>query len=134
MSKRQTIMVVDDDADIRQSIQMGLEEGALGVKVITAHNALTALQLAKTHKPDVIILDLHMPGGTGFEFMEELRQDPQLATTKVLLLTARASRENMWESIDKNIDDFMAKPFDFMELETRVKNLLAKPTRNSRRI
>ena len=133
-SSKVTILIIDDDPDIRQSIKAGLEDGDLVANIFTAADVVTGLQLVKAHKPDVVILDLQMPLGSGFDFIDQVKQDASLDNVKVLLLTAVATKENIWASFDKNIDDFMAKPFDFIELEMRVKLLIAKPSRNARRI
>ena len=121
-----TILVVDDDYDIRTVVEQCLNETAIKPIVLTAHNALTGLKLAKDHIPDLIVLDLQMPMGSGFDFITELKHDPKLARVKILILSAAATQSNIWESIDQGIDDFLAKPFDIAELEARVMSLLAK--------
>ena len=121
-----TILVIDDDDDIRSAVALCLRETDLNPTVLTAHNALTGLKLAKDHIPDLIVLDLQMPMGSGFDFITELKRDPKVARVKILILSAAATQSNIWESIDQGIDDFLAKPFDIAELEARVMSLLAK--------
>ena len=121
-----TILVVDDDYDIRRAVEQCLAGIDIEPTVLTARNALTGLQLAKEHIPDVVVLDLQMPMGSGFDFVTELKHDPKLAQVKILILTANATKSNIWESIDKDVDDFLAKPFDITELEARVKSLIGK--------
>lgn len=118
------ILVIDDDADILDSIRSGLELPNITLEVLTAPNGMTGLQLAKTHFPDVIILDLQMPDIDGFTVLDEIRSDPILANTRVIMLTAQDSSKTMWEGIDRSLDDFMVKPFDLEELEARVYNQL----------
>ena len=120
------ILVVDDDYDIRRAIEQCLTEIDIEPTVLTARNALTGLQLAKEHIPDVIVLDLQMPMGSGFDLVTELKHDPKLAQVKILILTATPTKSNIWKSIDKDVDDFLAKPFDITELEARVKSLIGK--------
>src|ERR1035437_5729380 len=124
--KPATILVVDDDYDIRRAVKQCLTEIDIEPTVLTARNALTGLQLAKEHIPDVIVLDLQMPMGSGFDFVTELKHDPKLAQVKILILTANPTKSNIWESMDKDVDDFLAKPFDITELEARVKSLIGK--------
>ncbi len=111
-----------------------MELPGIELAITTAPNAVTGLQIAKKNPPDVIILDLQMPGGSGFDFMSELKADPRLKNVKVLMLTAIDSQANLWESIERDIDDFLSKPFDFNELEARVRNLLEKDIGTSTRI
>ena len=126
MSKPATILVVDDDFDIRNAIEQCLAATDMHPTILKAHNAVTGLQLAKNHTPDVVVLDLQMPHGSGFDFVTELKRDPKLSDVKILILSAAASTNNIWHSIDKDVDDFLAKPFDVIELEARVRLLLAK--------
>ena len=126
MSKPVIILVVDDDYDIRNAIEQCLTATDIQPTVIKAHNAVTGLQLAKAHIPDVVVLDLQMPHGSGFDFVTELKRDPKLSNVKILILSVAASTNNIWHSIDNDVDDFLAKPFDIIELEARVKLLLNK--------
>jgi DNA-binding response OmpR family regulator len=121
-----TILVIDDDYDIRHAVEQCLVETDIKPTVLTARNALIGLQLAKDHIPDVVVLDLQMPMGSGFDFVTELKRDPKLAQVKILILTANPTKSNIWQSIDKDVDDFLAKPFDVTELEARVKSLISK--------
>lgn len=129
-----TILVVDDDYDIRMAVEQCLKATDLRPIVLTAHNAIMGLQLAKDHVPDVVVLDLQMPMGNGFDFITELKHDPKLSRVKILILSAIATQGNIWQSIDKDVDDFLAKPFDIMELEARVRSLLNKKQAGSNTI
>lgn len=124
MSKPVLILVIDDDYDIRTAVSQCLQETDIKPTVITAHDAATGLTLAKARIPDVIVLDLQMPNGSGFDFVAELKRDPKVSHIRILVLTAAASRSNIWQSIDEGVDDILAKPFDITELEARVKLLL----------
>jgi DNA-binding response OmpR family regulator len=121
-----TILVIDDDKDILQALKEGLELPNVETTVHTSDNPITGLRVAKELRPDVVVLDLRMPQGSGFEFVKALKQEPSLAGTKVLMLTADSTRKNMWESVDRDIDDFLPKPFEMDELEARIKALLKK--------
>jgi DNA-binding response OmpR family regulator len=121
-----TILVVDDDKDILMALEEGLELPGVETTVITSDNPVTGLRIAKQEAPDVVVLDLRMPQGSGFDFVKGLKAEPKLSSVKVLMLTADSSRENVWESVDHDIDDFLPKPFDMDELEARIKALLKK--------
>jgi two-component system alkaline phosphatase synthesis response regulator PhoP len=92
--------------------------------VFVASNSREALDLAKKHKPHIILIDLMMPEYDGFEFYSMLKQIPELAHTKYIMFTAQGSKSNLWESIDLSFDDFIAKPFDLSELEIRIRHQL----------
>lgn len=128
------VLVIDDDQAIRESIQAGLTGGTYRFKVEVAHDAESGFAAARSHKPGVIILDLNLPLVNGFAFMDRLRADDDLRGIRVLMLTANASTGNEWESIDRDVDDFLGKPFDLEELEIRVKSLMNKTVGTSRRI
>ena len=133
-SSQGQVLVIDDDQAIRESIRTGLSAGTYHFKVETAHDAESGFAAARRNKPDVIILDLNMPLVNGFTFMDRLRADGELRGIRVLMLTANASTANEWESIDRDVDDFLGKPFDLEELEIRVKSLMNKTEGTSRRI
>lgn len=121
-----TLLVVDDNREICDAVAQGLELPGIEITFHKAYDGAEGLAKAKEFKPDVIILDLQMPGGDGFSVYEQIRKEPDLDKTKVLLLTAQDNAKNMWESIDRGIDDFLGKPFDLVELEARVYNLLGQ--------
>ena len=122
--KSACILVVDDDQDILVSLKTGLQLPGIELEILTAEDGLSGLQQAKLHRPDIIILDLQMPDMNGFEVLKEIHADPQLTKTKVIMLTAQDSVQNLWEGIDRQLDDFMGKPFDLGELEARIYNQL----------
>ncbi len=121
-----TLLIVDDNVEICEAVSQGLEIPGVKIHFEVAYDGASGLIKAREFKPDVIILDLQMPGGDGFTVHEQLRQEEAFKDTKVLLLTAQDNAKNMWESIDRGIDDFLGKPFDLVELEARVYNLLTQ--------
>ena len=121
-----TILVIDDDLETRNVVELCLKDSVMKPTVFTAHNALTGLQLAKAHIPDVIILDLNMPLGSGFDFVKDLKHDSKLSRVKILILSGYYTKQNIWQSIDQDVDDFLEKPFDIAELGARVEALLEK--------
>ena len=122
--KSAKILVIDDDEDILASLKGALDLPGIKLEVLTANTGLSGLQLAKLELPDVIILDLQMPDMNGFQVLNEIQADSQLERTRVIMLTAQDSGANLWEGIDRKLDDFMGKPFDLGELEARIYNQL----------
>jgi len=117
MSRR--VLVVDDDESIRQFIEMALRDD--GFEVAVAPEGATALQEAEVFKPDVILLDMRMPGVDGWTFAETYRAGPG-PHAPILVLTAARDAEEYAEAI--RADAVLAKPFDLAEL-IRTLNALA---------
>ncbi|RME74340.1 MAG: DNA-binding response regulator [Chloroflexi bacterium] len=117
------ILVVDDEERVALSIERSLKKE---YRVQVAHNGPDALKLARRIKPDLIILDIIMPGMSGLEVCRELRTDPLLQDTPILFLTARARVEDRIEGLEAGADDYLTKPFDVRELLLRVKAILRR--------
>ena len=116
------ILAVDDEKNIRDLIKRGLT----GYEVITAPDGLTGLEEARRPEPDLILLDVTMPGMTGFEVCRRLRTTPELMAIPVIFLTARGSLNDKLEGFDAGADDYVPKPFDMRELEKRVRAVLRR--------
>ncbi|MHB8620880.1 MAG: response regulator [Chloroflexota bacterium] len=110
------ILVVDDDPDIVDIISYSLRKD--GHKVITGHDGQEALELARKHHPDLVILDVMMPKQNGFEVCRRLRQESALP---VILLTAKGEENDKVWGLDLGADDYMTKPFSHKELLARVR-------------
>lgn len=120
------ILIVDDDAAIRESIRLALEEQEyIDVEVTESANATSGIQDAKRINPDVIILDLHMPNKSGWDFMNILHKDIHLAKTRVIMLTADDTLDNVFKAEKKGIGayQFLGKPFNISELQELVLRL-----------
>ena len=120
----ETILAVDDDVDILNLLEMSLDSD--GFNVITASDGLSALEGAKAHTPDLILLDLMMPKMDGFEVINKLRADSQTRTIPVIMLTARAQVDEKIQGLDAGADDYITKPFDLKELTARIKAVLGR--------
>ena len=113
------VLIVDDEASGRQAL-----EGLLlpeGHRLAFAVDGPAALAQAAALRPDVILLDVMMPGMDGFEVCRRLRHTPELAEVPVILVTALDDRAARIEAIEAGADDFVCKPFDRLELRTRVR-------------
>jgi two-component system, OmpR family, copper resistance phosphate regulon response regulator CusR len=116
------ILVVEDEVKMAEIMARGLK--AEGYAVTTAHSVRAGMELARTDRCDLIILDLLLPDSPGTELLRELRQ--QRRSVPVLIVTARGELEVKAENFDAGADDYLTKPFAFEELVMRVKALLRR--------
>ncbi|OAT81453.1 response regulator [Desulfotomaculum copahuensis] len=124
-----TIMVVDDEGSILELIRFALEKE--GYRVLTAEDGMQALNLLAENSPDLIILDVMLPGQDGFEICRRLRMQPATAHVPVLMLSARGDVVDRVLGLEMGADDYITKPFSPRELLARVK---ANLRRNDRRV
>ncbi len=113
-----TILVVDDEPSARETI-LAILEGQ-GYILEAATNGPEAIQMANKITPDLILLDVMMPGMDGFKVCHHMREDARLREVPILLLTALDDRDSRLRGLRAGADDFVAKPFDPQELRTRV--------------
>ena len=127
---QQCILVADDEPDLTAAVSYSLSHE--GYKVLVACDGLEALSLARREHPDLIILDILMPGLNGLEVCRRLRRDPSMAALPVLFLTVRSDIENQLAGWEEGCDDYLVKPFDMRELQARVRALLRRSVAASR--
>ncbi|OQY25102.1 MAG: hypothetical protein B6I34_02850 [Anaerolineaceae bacterium 4572_32.1] len=120
------ILVIDDDSSTLRLIGYMLERG--GFQVQMAGDGEDGLAIAFQHPPDLIVLDVMMPGMNGYEVCERLRSDPRTAHVPVIILTARSQRVDQRTALEAGADLYMSKPVAPDELVEKVNNLLARPT------
>ena len=120
--RKTKILVVDDEAYIREFLHSVLTDD--GYEVMTAADGLEALPIAVEQQPDLILLDIMMPGLNGMETCKQLRERPTTSHIRVIILTAYDLRERLEESIVAGADDFLGKPIDVTELRIRVRSML----------
>ena len=116
---KETILVVEDDEDIQQLLIYNLQ--AAGYEVVPAQDGYEALAAAKRRAPDLIILDLMLPGLDGFEACKELKRTPQTAAIPVIMLTARGDEVDRIVGLEMGADDYLPKPFNPRELVARIR-------------
>ena len=130
------ILVVDDEPDILSVLVYHLSRE--GYRVATAVNGPGALTTAEAEHPDLIILDLMLPGMDGYEVLQRLRSSESTSSMPVILLTARREEDERVKGFEVGADDYITKPFSARELTLRVDALLrrsqAEPVSTSRRI
>ncbi len=117
-----TVLVVDDDAQVRGLLVALLKPR--GYQVETAASAEEAHELLKTLRPDVLLLDLHLPGKSGQEVLAHLRADPVTRLLPIIMITGGATGEDRLRAIAEGVTDFVAKPFAAQELLARLKSLV----------
>lgn len=132
MAKKK-ILVVDDDLDVRAGLNIRLR--ANGYDTAFASDAMTAVLEARKNSPDLIVLDLGLPGGDGFVVMQRLRLIPALAVIPIIVLSARDREANENRVAMAGAVAFLQKPFDDVALLAAIKNALGEtdPTATTER-
>jgi two-component system alkaline phosphatase synthesis response regulator PhoP len=119
-----TILIVDDEQDILDLLQFNLK--AEGYQILTAKDGEMALELAKSSQPDLIILDIMLPGKDGWEVIRELRTNEETQHLPVIFLTAKDSEIDEVVGLELGADDYMVKPISMRKLLARIKTALRK--------
>lgn len=118
------ILVVDDEAVLVETIAYNLEQA--GYRVVTAADGRSALDAARSEMPDLIILDIMLPGMDGLEVCRQLRRERSTATTPIVMLTAKGDEIDKVVGLEVGADDYVTKPFGRRELLARVRALLRR--------
>jgi DNA-binding response OmpR family regulator len=118
------ILIVDDDPDVRQGINIRLR--ANHYDTFFAADALSSVVEARKHEPDLIILDLGLPGGDGFVVMERLKLIPSLAVIPIIVVSARDVRTNQERALKAGAKAFLQKPVDNAELLAVIRQALGE--------
>jgi DNA-binding NarL/FixJ family response regulator len=118
------VLLVDDEPGLREAVQAYLEDS--GFEVDVASNAREGLELAQQKLPDLVITDIMMPQVDGYQFLKQLRDDPQFKTLPVVFLTARGMTTDRIQGYNAGCDAYLSKPFDPDELVAIVSNLLER--------
>ena len=117
------ILVVEDDPDIAELVDHHLSRAGYATSVVgTGAEALEHVR----RRPDLVVLDLMLPGLSGFEICRKMRSDPQTAAVPIIMLTARAEEESRVEGLELGADDYVTKPFSPRELVARLRAVLRR--------
>ena len=119
MQTQAKILAVDDDSNNIAILEELLSDDHVDLKI--SSNGEQALQLARELQPDIILLDIMMPGMNGYEVCRRLRENPTLKETKILMLSARAMNSEKLKGYHAGADDYITKPFDGDEFLERVR-------------
>jgi CheY-like chemotaxis protein len=109
-----TVLIADDEPSLRLLVYTTIESDQY--QVVEAEDGDEAWQLLKEHRPDVALLDVSMPGRTGLELARAIKDDPELAATRVVLLTAKAQPADVEAGLAAGADYYLTKPFSPLEL------------------
>lgn len=118
------ILIVDDEEHILELIKFNLENN--GYKVLQCGNGTDALKLAKSEKPDLILLDVMLPGIDGYDVCKEIRKDISISNLPIIMITAKSEELDKILGLELGADDYITKPFSIRELLARVKALLRR--------
>jgi two-component system phosphate regulon response regulator PhoB len=118
------ILVVDDEADIRELVRLNLTRE--GYDVLDCESGEQALNLSRSKGPDLVVLDLMLPGIDGLEVCKQLKADPKTAPIPIVILTAKGEEADVVAGLEVGADDYVAKPFSGKVLVARVRRLLRK--------
>ena len=126
-----TILLVDDDLPLRTLFGLALRRSVY--HVIEADSGVVGLEMARRHLPDVILTDVHMPGGDGPSLLRDIRRDPELKSRQIVLMTGRTDLFTRPEGLEEGADDFLIKPFSLEELRNCVEARLSAAEMDRRR-
>lgn len=120
------ILAVDDEPDVLTIVQSALQSE--GYEVETAANGQDCLDAAKANPPDLILLDVMMPGMSGFDVLRELKAHDPTSRIPIIMLTGLSERKKIQEALASGIDYYIIKPFDFHDLIIKVHQVLSEAT------
>ena len=129
MANKPTILLVDDDPDIREFVTFNLAKE--GYNMVTAKDGAEGVEAVKKHRPDLVLLDVMMPGMDGIEACEAIRTNPDIASTLIAFLSARGEDYSQVAGFDAGADDYITKPIRPKVLVSRVKALLRRNVKES---
>ncbi|NRT77216.1 winged helix-turn-helix domain-containing protein [Clostridium beijerinckii] len=118
------ILIVDDEEHIVELLHFNLVNA--GYEVLSANNGIDAVKIAKAEKPSLLLLDLMLPGMDGFDVCKEIKRDPEMKKTSIIMLTAKGEELDKILGLELGADDYITKPFSVRELLARVKAVLRR--------
>lgn len=123
---KKRIMVIEDDTDIRELIEYNLTKS--GFEVFQGGDGESAMTLALRTNPDLIVLDIMLPGMSGLKVCQMLRDEPKTAKVPIIILSAKGEESDIVTGLELGADDYVTKPFSPKELTARVKAVLKRAT------
>lgn len=125
---KESVLVVDDEEDILELVQYNLEKS--GFQVTTAENGAEAVERARALLPDLVVLDLMLPGLDGFEVCSLLKNDTKTRHIPIVMLTAKGGESDVVRGLEQGADDYVSKPFSPKVLVARIKAVLRRKGRD----
>tara|TARA_B100000530_G_scaffold290544_1_gene206896 strand:- start:239 stop:937 length:699 start_codon:yes stop_codon:yes gene_type:complete len=126
-SKKQ-ILIIEDEPDIQELLSFNLDNN--GYKVYTASNGEKGLEVARKEHPDLILLDLMLPGIHGLDVCRIIKSDQETSGISIIMLTALGQEEDIIKGLETGADDYVTKPFSLQVLEARIKSVLRRVPEN----
>lgn len=121
------IILLEDEAIVAGLIEYKIARSSYSYLHFT--NGVDGFEAIKSKKPALVILDVMLPGMSGFEVLRNLREDPELKDTPVIMLTAKSRDADLKTGFSMKVDDYISKPFKVSELMLRIENILSKQNR-----
>jgi DNA-binding response OmpR family regulator len=119
-----TVLVVEDDPVILRLLEVNFQ--LEGFTVLLAHDGAEGIELARQHRPDLVISDIMMPRTSGLELVSTLKEDDDTRAIPIILLSAKAQTSDLKVGMDAGADDYVTKPFEPLDLVDRVNALLSR--------
>jgi len=123
------ILIVEDDPDVRKGMHVRLQ--ASNYDTFFAADAISSVSEARKHQPDLILLDLGLPGGDGFTVMERFKANPHLAVIPIIIVSARTGHDNRVRAMKAGAKAFLEKPVDNAELLAVIRQALGQSMQTS---
>ena len=120
-----TLLIVDDEDGVRSLVRMTLDSD--NYKILEASDGSEALTVARESHPDLVLLDVMLPDLSGIEICRELKRDPAMGSTSIVMLTAKAQQTDLGEAEDAGADGYFTKPFSPIALMQKVESILGPP-------
>jgi len=119
------VIVVEDDDNIAAALEYVVaREGLTCERLANGHDAISRI---RDRRPDLVLLDIMLPGSSGYDVCAEIRRSPELDLVRILMMTARGSASEQRKAISLGADGFISKPFDLADLRREMRRLLAQP-------
>ncbi|HCW54151.1 MAG TPA: DNA-binding response regulator [Clostridium sp.] len=118
------ILIVDDEEHIVELLKFNLNNA--GYNILTANDGIEAVKIAKSEKPNLVLLDLMLPGLDGFDVCKEIKREKEMKNTAIIMLTAKGEELDKILGLELGADDYITKPFSVRELLARVKAVLRR--------
>jgi len=119
-----TVLIIEDDPDLQELLEYNVSSA--GFLTLTSEDGERGLALAKERQPELIILDIMLPGMDGISVLKHIREDELIRNTPVLMLTAKSEEDDIVQGLERGADDYMTKPFSPKELVARIKSILRR--------
>ena len=119
-----TILIIEDEPDISELIEYNLTQ--LGYNIIASNNGEQGIEITRKHLPDLVLLDLMLPGIHGIDVCRILKNDKDTSDVSIIMLTALGQDEDIVKGLETGADDYVTKPFSFSVLEARIQSVLRR--------